>query len=164
LKTRIAARLNKGTFALQSDSHGEATEIISVVFDQFKADVVQRTDNFEAEMSLGDFSVFDGTTPNTLYPQIVQVKRSARSREGTTDGNSVAPLTKGDPFFYIKFEHEPLDERADSAVTLRMKHMEIIYHKGYVEAIHKFFKPPSSQLESVEALLVCFLRSFHQRS
>jgi len=63
-----------------------------------------------------------------------------------------------DPFFFVKFENNPLDERADTALTARMRHMEIIYHKGYVEAIFKFFRPPESQLGSVEALLVCALR------
>jgi vacuolar protein sorting-associated protein 13A/C len=66
------------------------------------------------------------------------------------------PITNlDDPFFFVKFENNPLDERADNALTVRMRHMEIIYHKGYVEAVYRFFKPPSSQLESVEALLVC---------
>ena len=40
-----------------------------------------------------------------------------------------------------------------------MRHMEIVYHKGYVEAVYKFFKPPESQLESVEALLVSSVAS-----
>ena len=58
------------------------------------------------------------------------------------------------PFFFLKFERNPLDGRADSALTVRMRYMEIVYHKGYIEAVYKFLKPPASQLESVEALLV----------
>ncbi|KDE03795.1 hypothetical protein MVLG_05736 [Microbotryum lychnidis-dioicae p1A1 Lamole] len=58
-----------------------------------------------------------------------------------------------DPFFWLKFEHKPLDERADNALAVRLRHMEIIYHKGYVETIFKFFQPPESQLESVGALI-----------
>jgi vacuolar protein sorting-associated protein 13A/C len=34
-----------------------------------------------------------------------------------------------------------------------MRHLEIIYHKGYVEAVVQFLKPPESQLESIGALL-----------
>jgi vacuolar protein sorting-associated protein 13A/C len=69
--------------------------------------------------------------------------------------NSVYPGS--DPFFFVKFEHNPLDERADNAITLKMKAMEVIYHRGYLEAIYRFLKPPESQLESVAALLVCSL-------
>lgn len=58
-----------------------------------------------------------------------------------------------DPFFSLKFEHNPLDGRADNALAIRLRHMEIIYHRGYVEAIVAFFKPPESQLESVGALI-----------
>ncbi|KAG6842210.1 hypothetical protein C0991_000180 [Blastosporella zonata] len=147
LKARISAKLKKGSFALRSDSLGEAKEVILVVFDVFQADFLQRPDNFEASVSLGGFGVFDGTTPGTLYPQIVRVK----------DENSTMSIPQTqppmEPFFFFKFEKTPLDERADSALTVRMRHMEIIYHKGYVEAVYEFLKPPSSQLESVEALL-----------
>ncbi|GAA6061937.1 hypothetical protein JCM10212_001505 [Sporobolomyces blumeae] len=57
------------------------------------------------------------------------------------------------PFFSLKFEHQPLDKRADNALAVRLRHTEIVYHKGYVEAIVAFFKPPESQLESVGALI-----------
>ncbi|KAG1757583.1 vacuolar protein sorting-associated protein 13 [Suillus lakei] len=148
LKARVVAELKKGSFALKVDPSGKATEVISTVFDSFRAEVIQRPDNFEASVSLRGFSVFDGTTKNTLYRQIVQVKTPVA--EGT---NAIEHGEVEDPFFFVKFESNPLDERADTALTARMRHMEIIYHRGYVEAIFKFFRPPESQLESVEALL-----------
>lgn len=57
------------------------------------------------------------------------------------------------PFFSLKFEHQPLDNRADNALAVRLRHTEIVYHRGYVESIVAFFKPPESQLESVGALM-----------
>lgn len=144
LKTRITARLNKGSFSLITDPHDSPREIISVVFDTFHADILQRPDNLEASLSLKAFKVFDGTTKDTLYPQIVRVKAPTASQKHRTSE---------EPFFYVKYENKPLNGRADNALTLRMRHMEVIYHRGYAEAIHKFFKPPPSQLESVEALL-----------
>jgi vacuolar protein sorting-associated protein 13A/C len=157
LKVRVAAKLDKGSFALRTGPSQEE-EVISVIFHVFQANFVQRPDNFEASVSLGDFGVFDGTTRNTLYHQIVQVKETTTSsgREEIAFTEQHKPITNlDDPFFFVKFENNPLDERADNALTVRMRHMEIIYHKGYVEAVYRFFKPPSSQLESVEALLVC---------
>ncbi|KAE9408077.1 vacuolar protein sorting-associated protein vps13 [Gymnopus androsaceus JB14] len=145
LKARIKASLNRGSFALKTDPHGKAQDIISVNFDAFQANVIQRPDNLEASVSLGSFAVFDGTTKNSVHPQIVQVKQ--------LDPQELRDSDKDGPFLFIKFENNPLDERADNALTVRMRHMEIIYHKGYVEAVYKFLKPPASQLESVEALL-----------
>ncbi|KAJ7293574.1 vacuolar protein sorting-associated protein 13 [Mycena rebaudengoi] len=148
LKARIAAKLNKGSFALKTHPHGKAAEeFISIVFDVFQANVLQRPDNLEASVSLGGFGIFDGTTKNSLYPQIVQVKEPD---DLSIQMEGKAPTQ--DPFLFVKFEHNPLDERADNALTVRMRHMSIIYHKGYVEAVYKFFTP-ASQLESVEALL-----------
>jgi len=154
LKMRVAAQLNKGSFALRTDPHGKNSEVMSVVFDIFGANFIQRPDNFEASISLNGLRVFDGTTPNSLYPQIVHVKT-----ELALDGSPISSKeeAESDPFFFVKFENNPLDERSDSALTVRMRHMEIIYHKGYVEAVYRFFKPPASQLESVEALLVLLL-------
>ncbi|KIK70982.1 hypothetical protein GYMLUDRAFT_33082 [Collybiopsis luxurians FD-317 M1] len=145
MKSRIKASLNRGSFTLKNDPHGKAQDIISVNFDAFRADVIQRPDNLEASVSLGGVTVFDGTTENSVHPQIVQVKE--------LDPQDLHENEKDDPFLFVKFENNPLDERADSALTVRMRHMEIIYHKGYVEAVYRFLKPPESQLESVEALL-----------
>ncbi|KAF8640890.1 hypothetical protein AX17_000538 [Amanita inopinata Kibby_2008] len=155
LKARISARLNRGSISLVDDPHGRATNIMSIVFDLFQAKIIQRPDNFEASVSLECLSVFDGTTKQSLYPQIVQVKRDMHVQTGVLEPKMTITNTDVNPeaFFYLMFEHTPLDERADNALTVRMRHMEIIYHKGYIEAIYKFFKPPASQLESVEALL-----------
>ncbi|KXN90021.1 Vacuolar protein sorting-associated protein 13 [Leucoagaricus sp. SymC.cos] len=144
LKSRVTAKLRTGSFVLKTDPHSDAKDILSIVFDSFNADVIQRPKNLEAALSLDGFKVVDGTTKNTLYSQIVAVKSSVHS-QGRRDGD--------EPFFFVKYENNPLDNRADNALTLRMRHMEIIYHRGYVEAVYKFFKPPPSQLESVEALL-----------
>ncbi|KAJ7254114.1 hypothetical protein B0H12DRAFT_1202424 [Mycena haematopus] len=154
MKARIAAKLNKGSFALKSHPNGAPSrDVISIVFDVFQANVIQRPDNLEASVSLGGFGVFDGTTENSLYPQIVQVKDVGKGDpQLQIQVIGVEPLPPQEPFLFVKFEHNPLDERADNALTVRMRHMSIIYHKGYVEAVYKFFKP-ASQLESVEALL-----------
>ncbi|KAH6917385.1 vacuolar protein sorting-associated protein vps13 [Coprinopsis sp. MPI-PUGE-AT-0042] len=157
LKMQITAKLKRGSFALRTDPHGECREMMSVVFDGFNADVIQRQGNFEMTVSLQDLSVYDGTTKNSLYPQIVRVKREVEKVHTAVEPKDGEPAESSsaaeDAFFLVKFENNPLDDRADSALTVRMRHMEIIYFKGYVEAVYKFFKPPASQLESVEALL-----------
>lgn len=180
LKLRLKAKLDTGSFALRRDPHGRNSDMLKITFDRFSADVLQRPDNLEAEMSLGAMGVFDGTLENTLHKQIVRVKQADDTRE--SGGYLVDPESRGsesaqiahassdhldkkakdsdptasvdhDPFFYVKFENNPLDERADTGLTVRMRYMEIIYHKGYVEDIVRFFKPPASQLESVNALV-----------
>lgn len=150
IKLRSSLKLNRGSFALRNDPYGENKDVTSVVFDIFHANFIQRPSNFEASISLNNFKVFDGTTENTLYSQIVHVK-SDHDLDGSQSSGSEG---ESEPFFFVNFENNPLDERADDALTVRMRHMEIIYHRGYVEAIYRFFKPPASQLESVEALLV----------
>ncbi|KAL7419546.1 Vacuolar protein sorting-associated protein 13 [Cryptotrichosporon argae] len=170
IRLRVSATLNKGSFSLRTDPHGKNTDVIALVFDSFSADAIQLTESVSGKLALGGFRVYDGTTPDSLYPQIVRVKdiesagkggsgpaRRQQSLEvGGTD-QALAEISSGtkekDPFFVLEFEQNPLDGRADSAVTVRMRHLEIIYHKGYVEAVVGFFRPPASQLESIGALL-----------
>ena len=156
LKLRVTSKLNKGSFGLRSDPHGEAKDIVSIVFDVFRANFSQRPEGFDTSISLGGFEVHDGTTKNTLYPQIVHVKELTGSSTTVTNEDMLrkGSVDSEDPFFYLKFEKSPVDERADTALTMRMRHMEIVYHRGIVEAVYEFFRPPANQLESVEALLV----------
>lgn len=167
MKARVSAKLQKGSFVLRTDPHGKSSDIIALVFDSFSADALQLTESVSGKIALGGFRVYDGTTSDSLYPQIVRVKdvemgekgpsRQQSLEVGGTEG-AIADLTQqtdqeADPFFVMEVEQNPLDGHADSAVQIRMRHLEIIYHKGYVEAVVAFFKPPASQLESIGALL-----------
>ncbi|KAG6898100.1 hypothetical protein C0992_005427 [Termitomyces sp. T32_za158] len=159
LKARIATKLNKGSFALRTNLLGDVKEVISVVFDIFQASFLQRPDSFEASISLGRLGVFDNTTIGSLYHQIVRVKEGRNDASDNILSTSEEKLWD-DPFFFVKFEKSPLNEKADSSLTMRMRHLEIIYHRSYVEAIHQFLKPPASQLESIEALLSVASQTF----
>lgn len=196
MNLRVSAQLKRGSFALRSSQIGTDGDMILVVFDAFRADVIQRPDSMDAVVMLGGFGVHDGTQKGSIHPQIVRVKESHR-KSTMDEGKTVSSHDKGskenweslldddrgseagdesmhdepeddeeeepekekekeeveDPFLYIKFENNPLDERADTGLTVRMRYMEIVYHRGYVEAIYRFLKPPESQLESVGALL-----------
>ncbi|PCH33647.1 vacuolar protein sorting-associated protein vps13 [Wolfiporia cocos MD-104 SS10] len=157
LKTRVVAQLNRGLFALKSDPHGKNTEILSVVSEVFQVNFLQRPESFETSLSLGGFAVYDGTTDNTLYKQIVHVQERQEgdgvAQTQVVDKRDERISDMVDPFLFLRFEQNPLDERANSALEVKMRYMEIVYHRGYIEAVYKFFKPPESQLESVEALL-----------
>lgn len=174
---RVKAKLETGSFALRTDPHGANRDLISLNFDAFQLDLVQRPENFDAVLALGGLRVFDGTCEGSVHQQIVRVKESKikeralaiskavpldpEDREADDDEGQYdaiehevdTALGVQDPFFSLKFEHNPLDGRADNALAIRLRHMEIIYHRGYVEAIVAFFKPPESQLESVGALI-----------
>lgn len=173
MKMQIKATLQKGSFTLRTDPHGTPKDVIALVFDSFSAEMTELTESMLAKAALGGFRVYDGTTPNSIYPQVVRVKAIGASqapfidqqeplqddkddkdkKEGSTDLAKAKPEATADPFFLAEFEAKPLDGRADNALTVKMRHLEIIYHKQYVEAVYAFFKPPASQLESINALL-----------
>lgn len=156
LKFKVETHLRKGSLSL-SDAYIGHRELLSFIFDDLRALYIQRTDNFETELSLGDIQVYDGTTQGTLYKQIVRVKDSRKTFTNHTGIENELPLMTGNtrPFFSLRFAKNPSDEQSDASVSIFMQSTEIVYHKGYLEAVYKFFMPEQSQWQSVEIILVC---------
>lgn len=155
IKFKVSAQLKQGSMTLRKGPHEDSKDVLSLFFDGFQAGFIGRVGSMDLSAALGNFRVFDDTTSDTLYRQIVHVKESESTDEPSlsTSMDAFGGLPY-QPFFYFKFEQKPKNSRADSALSVYMRSMEIIYHKGYVEASYQFFKPPENQLQSVEALLV----------
>lgn len=162
LKLRIIAVLNKGSLILRKKS--EDIEILSVIFDTARATLVQRVANLEAIVSLSNFGVYERTSGASMYRQIVRLKSEKVSAGPNPDKQAIETIDHGasDPLFFFKFVHHPLGGHSDSAITVRTKALEVVYHKDYVEAIVAFFRTPASQLESVSALLVSLHKAYDQ--
>ncbi|KAI9806146.1 MAG: hypothetical protein M1833_004553 [Piccolia ochrophora] len=164
VKMQIEASLKTGSFTLKRDPHGGAKEVLSLLFDSFAASMLQRPDSLLASLRLGGLRVYDGTTDGSLFPQIVAVKDSSTAHgdnqleeisdeETAENEDGTTPKGVEDPFFELHFENNPLDDRADTAVTVKMKSMEIIYNPNFVVQTAKFFKPPERHMESIGALM-----------
>ncbi|EPS41948.1 hypothetical protein H072_4103 [Dactylellina haptotyla CBS 200.50] len=154
VKMELEASLQTGSFTLKRGPHNaDTTDIVSLLFDDFKAAFVQRPDSFLTETSLGGLRVYDGTTPGSLYPQIVRVKQGEESYQLHHPSLEEARFKDGNAFFHATFERNPLDESADSAVTAKLRSMEVIYNPRFLEEIYRFFKPPERHMESIGALM-----------
>ena len=162
IKLQIESALKTGSFTLKRDPHGAANEILSLVFDQFQAKVLQRPDSMLGDISLAGLRVYDGTTEGSLFPQIVKVKdsemvpkRSSVTEEDDQelDPNDVVDASVEDSLFHLVFEKNPLDESADTSVNMKLKSIEVIYNPTFVVEIAKFFKPPERHMESIGALM-----------
>ncbi|WFD35586.1 Vacuolar protein sorting-associated protein 13 [Malassezia cuniculi] len=171
VKMRIKTHLQRGSLRLRDYDHGH--DILSAVFDHMHAEFSQRVDGLEAAFSLGALRIEDGTTKDTVYPEIVHVKDKEVRAELADGGDAAPPAPSGDaaieaavdalddasedviesPFFTFSFEHHPLDGRADNAIALTMRSLEIVYHRSYIESIVRFFRPPESELVVIDALI-----------
>ncbi|KAK6541287.1 hypothetical protein TWF694_008645 [Orbilia ellipsospora] len=154
IKMELEASLQTGSFTLKRSPHSaNTTEIVSLLFDNFKAAFVQRPDSFLAETSLGGLRVYDGTTIGSLFPQIVRVKGEKIKENQDHQTLKGTRFNDEDAFFHATFERNPLDESADSAVTAKLRSMEVIYNPRFFEEIYRFFKPPERHMESIGALM-----------
>ncbi|CAG8982131.1 hypothetical protein HYALB_00003223 [Hymenoscyphus albidus] len=155
VKLQVNASLNTGSFTLKRDPHQNVNEVLSLFFDGFQAKFLQRPESFLADVSLGGFRVNDGTTPDSLFTQIVRVKdapEAPRKLQIDNDGDHDEEAGN-DPFFSFQFEKNPLDGASDLALTGKLKPLEIIWNPNFLIGIIDFFKPPERHMESIGALM-----------
>ena len=164
IKLQVESSLRSGSFTLKRDPHGEATEILKFMFDNFRAKALQRPDSFLTDVALGGLRVYDGTTDGSLFPQIVRVKdvslqskderiQQPDDEDSMEQDEEKAAMQDEESLFHLVFESRPLDESADTAVTLKLKSVEVIYNPQFIVEIVRFFKPPERHMESIGALL-----------
>ena len=165
IKLQLESSLQTGSFTLKRDPHGEATELLKLVFDNFRIKALQRPDSLLADLVLGGFRVYDGTTQGSLFPQIVKVKDAReQSKDEASFDDTQALESEGskektvvddaeDSLFHLIFENNPLDESADTSVMLKLRSLEFIHNPAFVVEVAKFFKPPERHMESIGALL-----------
>ncbi|KAJ3192438.1 hypothetical protein HK101_006567 [Irineochytrium annulatum] len=134
-------KLHKGSFALKKHSRRDA-DLLSLVFDSLTASITQHPSTFRGDLALGNMTLTDGTTAGTLYPILIQ----------PIDNGGVVESATSRPFFKLEFEHNPIDERADEAVSIEMLPLQVIYNPVSVTAIVNFFTPPATELDTVSTL------------
>ncbi|KAF2136708.1 uncharacterized protein K452DRAFT_322218 [Aplosporella prunicola CBS 121167] len=161
VKMQVEMSLRTGSFTLKRDPHGKGTEILRLLFDSFSTKVLQRTDSLLAELNLEGMRLYDGTTEGSLFPQIITIKDAPpvpddKRIEDLDDASEDLDEEKeeaAEPFFQLAFENNPLDGRADTALTVKLKGMEVVYNPKFIVEVAKFFKPPERHMESIGALM-----------
>ncbi|KAI5362557.1 putative vacuolar protein sorting-associated protein [Septoria linicola] len=168
VKMQVDMSLKTGSFTLRRDPHGKKQDMLRLLFDDFSTEFIQRTDSTLIDLSLGGMRLYDGSTDGNLFEQMLTVKDapsipdSERIKEVDDDGNAEFSDAKTeqdetedetDPFFALQFENNPLDNRADTALTVKLKALEIVYNPNFVVQVTKFFKPPDKHMESIGALM-----------
>lgn len=162
VRMQVEMSLRTGSFTLKRDPHGKSTEILRLLFDSLTTKALKRTDSIYGEFSLESMRLYDGTTEGSLYPEIITIKDAPESPSGprikdvdekNESDDEEGDSTKEDPFFYLSFENNPLDGSADTALTAKLKAMEIMYNPKFLVEIAKFFKPPERHMESIGALM-----------
>lgn len=168
-KFSLSTTLNRGSFTLKQDvKKPTQLDLLSVVFEDVEVGVTQYVESMKITAALGDLQLYDGSTKDTIYHQLIGVKKGKNRDSSLLDiENNVtekerrksmvidnkAKIEIQDPFFSVTFEKKPLTKQADNAFSLKMRHLEIIYSPVVIAGVMKFFKPPSSKMESVNALI-----------
>lgn len=163
VKLEVNMSLRTGSFTLKRDPHGKSAEILRLLFDSFSTQFLQRTDSMFVKVALEGMRLYDGTTEGSLFPQIITIKDAPlvpddKRIEELNDDESPKEdedeeEEKEDPFFFLTFEKNPLDNSADTSLTMKLKGMEFVYNPRFVVEVAKFFKPPERHMESIGALM-----------
>lgn len=159
VQLNISARLKTGSFSLRKSKFHDAEDLLQLLFNNFGAHFKERPNSMFADMALDAMRIVDGTTPGTLFKEIVKVKEDPTTHDA---GRKVLQLDDSaqsdiasteDPLFFASFESHPSSSLAQSEIVARLKAMEIVYNANCIETLLRFVKPPKSQMESVTALM-----------
>jgi vacuolar protein sorting-associated protein 13A/C len=176
IKLQVDMSLGEGSFTLKRDHRGRANELLRLVFQGFNTKFLQRTDSMLAKVSLKTMKLIDGTTEGNLFTQLLHIKQEPSISDedrvqqlddddmGKKADSSANDIKEGDehdddddehadPFFALTFEQNPLDNHADTALTMKLEGMEFVYNPKFVSETVKFFKPPARHMESIGALM-----------
>ena len=88
IKLQVHLALKTGSFTLKRDPHGKSADIMQLLFDNFNTSFIQRPESMLVKLSLHGMHLHDGTTPATLYPEIINVKNAS----GIPDGERVEEI------------------------------------------------------------------------
>lgn len=153
IKFQVEASLSTGSFTLRQSPHENTKDLLSLHFDVFKAKALARPDSFLTDVSLGGLRVDDGTTPDSLFTEIVRVKDAPKSKKQRRLSIVELEETSEEAFFQLQFEQNPLDGQGDLAVKAKLKPLEIVWNPNIVVGVVDFFRPPDRHMESINALM-----------
>ncbi|CAM1500416.1 Fc.00g095780.m01.CDS01 [Cosmosporella sp. VM-42] len=153
IKMCLETSLSTGSFTLKKSPHDDPADLLSLHFDVFKAKALQRKDSFLANISLGGLRVNDGTTPDSVYPEIVRVKDAPETNKRKRLSLAELEKTEEEPFFQFEVEQNPIEREGDIAVVGKMKPLEVIWNPNFVVGVADFFRPPERHMESIAALM-----------
>ena len=153
VKLQVEASLSTGSFTLRKNPRGGARDLLSLHFDFFTAKGLKRPDSFLADISLGGLRVNDGTTPNSLFTEIVRVKDAPDSKRRKRVSIAELEQKSQETFFQLQLEQNPLDGQGDVALTAKLKPLEIVWNPNLVVGVVDFFRPPERHMESITALM-----------
>ncbi|KAI8644804.1 hypothetical protein BD408DRAFT_104972 [Parasitella parasitica] len=157
----LTTSLNKGSFTVRKDPHDKSTDLVSLVFDNVSLGIIQYVESFTATAALGDLCLYDGIHIDSPYYKLMGAKdkdntdeeKLKKRRKSSSAAEILFQATIQDPFFTAKFEHKPLDSRADNAVALFMRNIDIVYNPLVIYQIVDFFTPPETSADSINALI-----------
>ncbi|ROW17215.1 hypothetical protein VPNG_01341 [Cytospora leucostoma] len=153
LKFQVEASLSTGSFTLRQSPHENTKDLLSLHFDIFKAKALARPDSFLTDVSLGGLRVDDGTTPDSLFPEIVRVKDAPKTQKQKRLSIVELEGSSDEAFFQLQLEQNPLDGQGDLAVKAKLKPLEIVWNPNVVVGVVDFFRPPERHMESITALM-----------
>ncbi|TWU78464.1 hypothetical protein ED733_008917 [Metarhizium rileyi] len=153
VKLCLEASLSTGSFTLKKSPHDNPSDLLSLHFDVFKAKALKRQDSVLANVSLGGLRVNDGTTPDSLYPEIVRVKDAPETRKRKSLSLKELEVDMEEPFFQFEIEQNPIEREGDFAVVGKLKPLEVVWNPNFVVGIVDFFRPPERHMESITALM-----------
>ncbi|OLY84616.1 Vacuolar protein sorting-associated protein 13, partial [Smittium mucronatum] len=140
--------LDKCYLELKNNSFAKSQTLISITGRDVKVDLYHLCDNSRINLTVHDFFVNDGTVTNSTFSKMVKIRENVVSNTNNTL-----------PFLKVNFEQNPEHKNSDSVVIIKAQPLDIVFNPDVIIEVQKFFKPPSSSIDSVKYLVEAASRS-----
>ena len=114
-------------------------DLFSLKFQALSASLSQYPKAVTTEITLDKVIFVENIHKGSLFPTLIRAKRFTNER-------------RSEPFFCIKYEHKPLDKRADDVLAIKMLPLEIVLNPVCFRQIYDFFSTEKEELEAISAL------------
>jgi vacuolar protein sorting-associated protein 13A/C len=142
---KVTMHLHTASLSLRNYNDSEMVEFLSAIFYNMRVDYIGYPNSFIASFNLEDLKVFDSAQNS-----------SKKTPKELIYAKNIENEIKSD-FFVLKYEFRPLDGRADNALTMRMRPLQVFVNPFVLSGLINYFSSGGESSESFNQLQVRYV-------
>ncbi|CCE63509.1 hypothetical protein TPHA_0F00220 [Tetrapisispora phaffii CBS 4417] len=146
VKLKVTSVLKKGSFSIIKREN--VRKLGEIIFEGCSFHFCQRPHSYLASFQIHQFRLEDGS-PNTLYKHIISVNALKTLLQDET--TSQDPETE--PLLDISYDSNPLNNEADTKLSIRLRGMTVFYHVHFINEIINFFNQQNDNQDTIGAII-----------
>ena len=143
VRLKITSKLSSGSFTLREFKNDHLVDLISFKFSHLSLDQLSYPKSQVYKLAMKHVVVSEATETQSPFSKLIEAKQNDDQGDGA--------------FFTLQFEQNPLDGRADNALSVKMLPLRVLVNPSILKKVVSFFEPKGDQVESLSRIQVLYL-------